>query len=91
MDQIEPWEKKGLPFIQVEFWTERYCITGKVYMPVGAGRTWRLSDIMNRTDRSFIPVTDTTIVTLDTKETVWQGAFLALHKVFIVMATSSQD
>jgi hypothetical protein len=73
---------------QVEFWTERYRIIGKVYTPVGAGHSWRFSDILNRVDRSFIPVCDVTVFSLETKDVVWRGDFLALNKVSIILATS---
>ena len=73
---------------QVEFWTERYRITGKVYTPVGAGHSWRFSDILNKADRSFIPVCDVTVFSLETKEIVWRGDFLAINKVSIILATN---
>lgn len=73
---------------EVEFWTERYRIIGRIYTPVGAGHSWRFSDILNRADRSFIAVSDVTIFSLNTSEIVWQGDFLALNKVFIVLGTS---
>ena len=73
---------------QVEFWTERYRITGKVYTPVGAGHSWRFSDILNKADRSFIPVCDVTVYSLETKEIVWRGDFLAINKVSIILATN---
>lgn len=72
----------------VEFWTERYRIIGQIYAPTGAGRSWRFSDILNKADRSFIPVCDVTVFSLNTNEIVWQGDFLALNKVFIVLATN---
>lgn len=71
---------------QVEFWTERYRISGKIYTPVGAGHTWRFSDIVNKADRSFIPVCDVTIFSLDTKDVVWQGDFMILNKSCVVLA-----
>lgn len=71
-----------------EFWTARYRITGKIYTPAGAGHSWRFSDILNKADRAFIPVCDVTVFSLDTNEIVWQGDFLALNKVFIVLATN---
>lgn len=71
---------------QVEFWTERYRITGKIYTPVGAGHSWRFSDILNKADRSFIPVCDVTVFSLETKEIVWRGDFTAINKVSIVLA-----
>jgi hypothetical protein len=73
---------------QVEFWTERYRIIGKIYTPVGAGHSWRFSDILNKADRSFIPVCDVTVFSLETKDVVWRGDFLALNKVSIILATS---
>lgn len=72
----------------VEFWTERYRITGQIYAPTGAGHSWRFSDILNKGDRSFIPVCDVTVFSLNSNEIVWQGDFLALNKVFIVLATN---
>ncbi len=71
---------------RVEFWTERYRITGKIYTPVGAGHSWRFSDILNKADRSFIPVCDVTVFSLETKDVVWRGDFLAINKVSIVLA-----
>ncbi len=73
---------------QVEFWTERYRITGKIYTPVGAGHSWRFSDILNKADRSFLPVCDVTVFSLETKEIVWRGDFLAINKVSIILATN---
>lgn len=73
---------------QAEFWTERYRITGKIYAPTGAGHSWRFSDILNKGDRSFIAVCDVTVFSLNTNEIVWQGDFLALNKVAIVLATN---
>lgn len=72
----------------VEFWTERYRITGKVYTPVGAGHSWRFSDILNKPDRSFISVCDVTVFSLETKDVVWRGDFLAINKVSIILATN---
>lgn len=78
--------KVGEYLRHVEFWTERYRISGIIYTPVGAGHSWRFSDILNKADRSFLPVSDVTIFSLDTKEIVWQGDFLALNKIFVVLA-----
>jgi hypothetical protein len=73
---------------KVEFWTERYRITGTVYTPVGAGHSWRFSDILNKADRYFIPVCDVIVFSIGTEDIVWRGNFLAINKTSIVMATN---
>lgn len=84
-------EVKGLPCIHVEFLTERYRITGKIYAQTGAGHSWRFSDILNKADRSFVPVTDVTVFSLETHEIVWRKDFLALNKASVVMASGEED
>lgn len=71
---------------QVEIWTERYRIIGTIHTPAGVGHTWRFSDILNKQDRSFIPLTDVTIFPLSGEDVLWRGDFMALNREFIVLA-----
>ena len=72
---------------QVEIWTERYRIIGTTFIPSGAGHSWRFSDILNKPERPFLPLTDVTIFSLDGGNILWQGNSMTLNKSFVILAT----
>lgn len=72
---------------QVEIWTERYRIIGTTIIPSGAGHSWRFSDILNKSDRPFLPLSDVTIFSLDGDTILWQGNSMTVNKSFVVLAT----
>ncbi|MBZ0169339.1 hypothetical protein MELA_00734 [Candidatus Methylomirabilis lanthanidiphila] len=72
---------------QVEIWTERYRIIGTTIIPSGAGHSWRFSDILNKPDRPFLPLTEVTIFSLDGGNLLWQGHSMTISKSFVVLAT----
>jgi hypothetical protein len=65
--------------------TERYRITGTLRLPRDGYRS-RLTDYLNASERSFIPLTDVEIVALDSDGEPQRQAFTAVALSQIVLA-----
>ena len=76
---------------QVEIWTERYRIIGKLHIPPGGAYRGRLSDFLNREDTAFLSLTEVTVSSLEAEDVLWQGEFLALNKGSIVLVKAIDD
>lgn len=72
--------------VEVEIWTDGHRIQGKVFVPT-KDRPYqsRLSDYLNDTQRTFIPVTQVKLSTLNGDKILWEGGFLAVNKGSIRM------
>jgi len=66
--------------------TARYRIEGTVHLL----RKSRLSDLMNRTDFNFLPLTDVVMYDCATGETVLESRFLCLNKSDITVVTPKE-
>jgi hypothetical protein len=65
--------------------TSRYRITGTLRLPRDGYRS-RLTDYLNASERSFVPLTDVEIVPLDGGQGAEQRPFLALALSHIALA-----
>jgi hypothetical protein len=65
--------------------TDRYRISGTLQLPRDGYRS-RLTDYLNASERTFLPLTDVEIAKLDASETPERKAFLALSLRHIVLA-----
>jgi hypothetical protein len=65
--------------------TERYRITGVLRLPKDGYRS-RLTDYLNASERSFLPLTDVEIVALDDDARAESRPFMALSLRHIVLA-----
>jgi Family of unknown function (DUF6812) len=65
--------------------TERYRISGTLKLPRDGYRS-RLTDYLNASERSFLPLTDVEIAPLDQSGNAEHKAFLALSLRHIVLA-----
>lgn len=70
---------------QITVETERYRITGVLRMPRDGYRS-RLTDYLNAAERSFVPLTDVEIVSLDGGPEIERRPFVALSLAHIVLA-----
>ena len=86
MAQVQVGNRKA----QVEIWTQRYRIIGKVHVPSG-GYKGRLSDLLNKQDNFFLSLTEVTLSSLDGQDVLWQGEFLVVNKVSIVLVKAIDD
>jgi hypothetical protein len=71
---------------QIVVETDRYRITGNLRLPRDGYRS-RLTDYLNASERSFLPLTDVEIVSLDGHGPSEFRAFIALSLRHIVLAT----
>jgi hypothetical protein len=65
--------------------TDRYRITGMLRLPKDGYRS-RLTDYLNASERSFLPLTDVEIVPLDNGASPQRRPFMALSLRHIVLA-----
>ena len=65
--------------------TDRYRITGMLRLPKDGYRS-RLTDYLNASERSFLPLTDVEIVSLDNGASPQRRPFMALSLRHIVLA-----
>jgi hypothetical protein len=65
--------------------TSRYRITGNLRLPRDGYRS-RLTDYLNASERTFLPLTNVEIVSLDGSRDVERRAFIALSISQIVLA-----
>jgi len=65
--------------------TDRYRISGILQLPRDGYRS-RLTDYLNASERSFLPLTDVEISPLDSPSSTAHKAFLALSLRHIVLA-----
>lgn len=72
---------------QVRLETIRHRITGCVTLPKEGYRS-RLSDLLNGSDREFLPLTDATVQPLDGGESE-HHAFIALARTHIVFVVTT--
>jgi hypothetical protein len=72
------------------FETDRYRIRGSVTLSRGGYRS-RISDVLNATERSFIPLTDVTVEPLDGEGPAQRYAFMALAREHVVFAIALDD
>ena len=67
-------------------WTTQFRVEGTVHFIPKA----RISDLLNRQDISFVPMTDVTVYDLDGKE-VLRTEFLAVNKKQITVLSMESD
>lgn len=60
-------------------------IEGKVYMIPGV----RLLDMLNKSEESFVAVSDAKVYSLSTEKLIFEAEFLALNKTQIVLIAES--
>lgn len=66
----------------VHLCTERFDIVGAVHLPAGM----RLSDFINREDRTFIVITDAKLTAVGDPERVIEDSFAVVNKAHIIVA-----
>jgi len=70
---------------KIEVWTDRVLIVGDAHIPHSIrGVKDRLSDLLNKPGKSFLPLTGVTLSSLS-KRRLWRGDFLAVNKSSIVL------
>jgi hypothetical protein len=69
--------------------TDRYRITGVLRLPKDGYRS-RLTDYLNASERSFLPLTDVEIVRLDNGSNPEHRTFMALSLSHIVLAMPAE-
>jgi hypothetical protein len=76
---------------RVEVWTDRHRIVGDLHVPTfGEGAKWRVSDVLNQRDKSFLSLSNVSVYASNTKK-VWQGAFLAVNKNSIILLKALKE
>ena len=70
---------------KIEIWTDRFLIVGDAHIPHSIrGVKDRLSDLLNKPGKSFLPLTDVMLSSLS-KRRLWRGDFLMVNKSSIVL------
>ncbi len=76
---------------RVEIWTEQHRIVGDLHVPTfGEGAKWRVSDVLNQPDRTFLSLSDVSLSTSKGRK-LWHGDFLAVNKHSIVLRKALRE
>jgi hypothetical protein len=76
--------------VQVIIETDRHRIAGSVQLPVNGYRS-RVTDILNSTERDFIPITDAKIELLGGNGQPLHKSYLAVARRHIVLALAGDE
>jgi len=72
--------------MRVEIITDRYRIVGDVFIQSANGYRSRLTDVLNQPDKTFLPLINVGMYSIDEDREEWKGNFLAVNKAGIMFA-----
>lgn len=79
---MEEWRSSGRGQ-RVEVWTDKYRLLGHMFVPEEAGRTVRLSDVINDPDRPFIPLVKVAVYGRGDDQILMEQDFLLVNRATI--------